>query len=224
VARLERRCSVGKGLLRTLVVVLRRGRCRPGGRARADGRGRHEPARRRACGRASTEAATRHGAGRTRRPGRVGAADQRRDRAQRRWPPTAAGRGRARCAVARSAAARRTEPSTEKPPPCCHCPIARASSPGSRPRCTKLRSKPADTRLDLGDGVGVDAGGGMEDDPASGGGVQHAPSMTTAWKCRWALRLEPKRWAASTGVILCSMQDLSCHAPAWVGRHFATLG
>ena len=35
----------------------------------------------------------------------------------------------------------RTEPSTEKPPPCSHCPIACASSPGSRPRRTKTRSK-----------------------------------------------------------------------------------
>ena len=38
---------------------------------------------------------------------------------------------------ARSAASMRTEASTEKPPPCSHCPIACASSPGSRPRRTK---------------------------------------------------------------------------------------
>jgi hypothetical protein len=38
---------------------------------------------------------------------------------------------------ARSAGSMRTEPSTEKPPPCSHCAIARASSTSSIPRCTK---------------------------------------------------------------------------------------
>ena len=34
----------------------------------------------------------------------------------------------------------RTEPSTEKPPPCSHCAIACAASAGSRPRRTKTRN------------------------------------------------------------------------------------
>jgi hypothetical protein len=34
----------------------------------------------------------------------------------------------------------RTEPSTEKPPPCSHCAIACASSRGSRPRRTNTRN------------------------------------------------------------------------------------
>jgi hypothetical protein len=37
-----------------------------------------------------------------------------------------------------------------------------------------VQQAPADTRLDLGDGVGVDPGGGMEDDPARGNGVEQA--------------------------------------------------
>ena len=51
--------------------------------------------------RAPRVVATRQCAGRTRRPGRAGAADRRRDRARHQWPPTAAGRGQARCGVAR---------------------------------------------------------------------------------------------------------------------------
>jgi hypothetical protein len=39
-----------------------------------------------------------------------------------------------------SVASMRTEPSTEKAPPCAHCPIARASSSGSRLRLTKPRN------------------------------------------------------------------------------------
>jgi hypothetical protein len=34
----------------------------------------------------------------------------------------------------------RTAPSTEKPPPCAHCPIACAASSASRPRRTNSRS------------------------------------------------------------------------------------
>ena len=33
---------------------------------------------------------------------------------------------------------------------------------------------PAHLRLHLGDGGGIEPGGGMEDDPARGGGVEHA--------------------------------------------------
>src|SRR5438034_600661 len=33
---------------------------------------------------------------------------------------------------------------------------------------------PANPRLNLGDGVGIDADGSMEDDPSCGGGVEHA--------------------------------------------------
>jgi len=39
---------------------------------------------------------------------------------------------------------------------------------------------PAYTRLRLGDGVGIDPGGGMEEDRAGGGGVEHAVDDDTA--------------------------------------------
>ena len=70
----------------------------------------------------------------------------------------------------------RTEPSTEKLPPCCHCAIACASSPGSRPRRTSTRNKqpPAHARLHIGDGWLIEPGGGVEDNPARIGGVEHA--------------------------------------------------
>jgi len=62
-----------------------------------------------------------------------------------------------------------------KAPPCCHCPIARASSFDSRPRAREhVQQAPAHLRLHLGDGVGLEPGGGMENDPARGGGVEHA--------------------------------------------------
>jgi len=43
---------------------------------------------------------------------------------------------------ARSVAAMRTEPSTEKPPPCSHCAIACASSRGSGPRTHEPAQRP----------------------------------------------------------------------------------
>ena len=69
----------------------------------------------------------------------------------------------------------RTEPSTEKPPPCCPLPhrprvIARQQAAAHE----DAQQPPAHLRLHLGDGVGIEPGGGMEDDPARGGGVEHA--------------------------------------------------
>ena len=58
----------------------------------------------------------------------------------------------------------------KKPLPCAHCPIACACAAGSKPRRTKLRSE----RRGLGDGVCIEPGGGMEDDPTRSDGVEHA--------------------------------------------------
>ena len=53
----------------------------------------------------------------------------------------------------------------------------------------------AHLRLDLGDGAGIDPGGGSEDAPPAAA-ASNTPSMTTQWKCRWGLRAEPKRWCS----------------------------
>jgi len=102
----------GNGLLRAVVVALARGHRRQRGCGRAGGRRQeraspasHRDERRRtetsgvAPRRAASVLATRRGAGRTRRPCRAGVADRRRVGARHRWPPTAAGRGRVRCAL-----------------------------------------------------------------------------------------------------------------------------
>ncbi|MBA3507080.1 MAG: hypothetical protein H0T80_15045 [Betaproteobacteria bacterium] len=61
----------------------------------------------------------------------------------------------------------RTDASTQKPPPCSHCPIARASSPGSSPRRTKLRSKRRRTHsCTWAKSVRIEPGRGTEDDTA----------------------------------------------------------
>ena len=64
----------------------------------------------------------------------------------------------------------RTDASTEKTPPCSHCPIARqqttARDHGQQP--------PARARLHVGDGGDIESGGGTEDDTARGGGIEHA--------------------------------------------------
>ena len=66
----------------------------------------------------------------------------------------------------------RTEPSTENPPPCAHCPcgIARQQAAPHENAQQPL----AHLRLHLDDGLGIEPGGGTEDDPARGGGVEHA--------------------------------------------------
>jgi len=85
-----------------------------------------------------------------------------------------------------------TEPSTENPPPCAHCVIARAASSGSRPRRTKARNSRRRTHS-------CTAAMALASSPVAAWKMtlpaateSNPPSMTTQWKCRWGLRVEPK--------------------------------
>ena len=64
----------------------------------------------------------------------------------------------------------RTEASTEKPPSCSQCAIARQQAAAHE----DAQQPPGHALLHFGEGWRIEPGGGMEDDPARGGGVEHA--------------------------------------------------
>src|SRR4030095_11610587 len=94
----------------------------------------------------------------------------------------------------------RTEPSTENPPPCCHCPIiARASSRGSRPRRTKTRNSRWRTcACTWAMAVASTPVSAVKMTPPAAA-TSNTPSMTTQWKCRWALRRPRGACSGSSG-------------------------
>ena len=63
-----------------------------------------------------------------------------------------------------------TYASTQKTPPCSHCPLARQQTTAR----DHAQQPPAHARVYLGNGGDIESGGGSEDDTARGGGIEHA--------------------------------------------------
>ena len=88
----------------------------------------------------------------------------------------------------------RTEASTENPPPCPHSTLSRASLAASRPRRTKVRRsrwRTCSCTFTSTMAVASSPVVARKTTPPAASD-SNTPSMTTQWKCRWALRLEPK--------------------------------